>query len=107
MIADDELLLLPVVVAAVATPPAAMAAPATAQQMHDDGVALPWFHSRAEQMARDACENDLPECRDSVRKQLATEKAITRTLPSSRFSAQPARPSSCARARVHHRKPTP
>ena len=57
------------------------AGPAMAQVMHDDGIALPWFHSRTTQMARDACENDLPECRDSVRRELATEKAITRTVP--------------------------
>ncbi|TAK97912.1 MAG: hypothetical protein EPO08_20535 [Rhodospirillaceae bacterium] len=55
--------------------------PSRAQVMHDDGFALPWFHSRAQQMARQACENDLPECRDSVRRQLATEKIITTLAP--------------------------
>jgi len=33
--------------------------------------------------------------------------ATTSTLPSSRFVALPTRPSSLARDRVHHRKPTP
>jgi hypothetical protein len=49
--------------------------------MHDDGIPLPWFHSRSERMARAACEAELPECRDSVRQELATEKAISRTVP--------------------------
>jgi hypothetical protein len=55
--------------------------PAAAQKMSDDGFAIPWFRSRSEQAARAACENDLPECRDSIRRQLATEKMITRFLP--------------------------
>ncbi len=38
-------------------------------------------HSRAEKLARQACEDDLPECRDSVRQRIATEKAITITAP--------------------------
>ena len=55
--------------------------PALAQVMHDDGFALPWFHSRSQQMARRACEDELPECRESVRRQLATEKVITTIAP--------------------------
>jgi hypothetical protein len=55
--------------------------PAAAQKMSEDGMQLPWFHSRAEKLARQACENDLPECRDSIRKKIATEKMITRTAP--------------------------
>jgi hypothetical protein len=49
--------------------------------MSDDGMQLPWFRSKAEKAARQACEDDLPECRDSIRKQIASEKAITRYLP--------------------------
>ena len=55
--------------------------PAAAQKMSEDGVQLPWFRSKAENAARQACEEDLPECRDSIRKQIASEKAITRTFP--------------------------
>ena len=55
--------------------------PAAAQKMSEDGIQLPWFHSRAEKLARAACEADLPECRDSVRKKIATEKMITMTAP--------------------------
>jgi hypothetical protein len=55
--------------------------PSLAQVMHDDGFALPWFHSRSQQMARRACEDELPECRESVRRQLATEKTITTIAP--------------------------
>jgi hypothetical protein len=57
------------------------AAPAQAQVMRDDGMPIPWFRSRAENLAREACLEFRPECRDSVRRQLATEMAITRTLP--------------------------
>jgi hypothetical protein len=56
-------------------------APVQAQKMSDDGVLIPWFHSKAEQAARRACLNDLPECRDSVRRQIATEKVITLVAP--------------------------
>jgi hypothetical protein len=55
--------------------------PARAQIMHDDGITLPWFHSRADRMARQACEDELPECRDSVRRELVTEKLITTIAP--------------------------
>ena len=55
--------------------------PAAAQKMHTDGMQLPWFRSKAQIIARQACEDELPECRDSVRKQLATEKAITSMAP--------------------------
>ena len=50
--------------------------------MRDDGMALPaFFFSRAEQAARRTCEAELPECRDSIRRQLATEKAVSRMIP--------------------------
>src|ERR1700740_2753429 len=55
--------------------------PARAQIMHDDGVPLPWFHTRAEKLARQACMHNLPECRDSVRQQLALELMITTLAP--------------------------
>jgi hypothetical protein len=57
------------------------ALPARAQIMHDDGVPLPWFHSRAERLARQACLHNLPECRDSVRRKLAVELMITTLTP--------------------------
>ncbi len=57
-------------------------APASAQVMRDDGLVLPsFFFSSAQQNARRACLAELPECRDSVRQQIATEKAISRMLP--------------------------
>jgi hypothetical protein len=55
--------------------------PARAQVMHQDGFQIPWFHTRAEKLARQACEDDLPECRDSVRQQLAVEHTITNLAP--------------------------
>ena len=54
---------------------------ASAQQMHDDGFALPWFRSRAEQMERQACIDNLPECRATVRRQIEQERAATRFTP--------------------------
>jgi hypothetical protein len=57
------------------------ASPARAQIMHNDGVALPWFHTRAEKLERQACEDNLPECRDSVRQQLAVEHMVTILAP--------------------------
>jgi hypothetical protein len=55
--------------------------PARAQIMHEDGVPIPWFHSRSEKLARQACMQNLPECRDSVRQKLATELMITNLAP--------------------------
>jgi hypothetical protein len=55
--------------------------PAQAQIMHEDGVPLPWFHTRAEKLARQACMQNLPECRDSVRQELALELMITTLAP--------------------------
>src|SRR5450755_2115722 len=50
----------------------------------------------------------VPASRASSSRQRATgPSAMTFTLPSWRFSAEPARPSSSARARTPHRKPTP
>lgn len=55
--------------------------PATAQIMKPDGFAIPWFHSPAERQAREACEQNLPECRASVRQEIAKEKAATVITP--------------------------
>lgn len=55
--------------------------PARAQIMHEDGVPIPWFHSRSEKLARQACMHNLPECRDSVRQKLAMELMITNLAP--------------------------
>lgn len=60
---------------------AGLAAPARAQVMHNDGFSLPWFHTRAENLARQACEDNLPECRDSVRQKLVAEHLITTLAP--------------------------
>jgi uncharacterized protein HemX len=57
------------------------AAPAAAQIMKPDGFAIPWFHSPAERQAREACEQNLPECRASVRREIAKEKAATVITP--------------------------
>jgi hypothetical protein len=56
-------------------------APARAQVMKPDGIALPWFRSPAERRAREACEQNLPECRASVRQQIADEKAASMITP--------------------------
>jgi len=55
--------------------------PAHAQVMRDEGFLIPWFHSRAEKLARQACQEELPQCRDSVRQQMAAEKAFTIFAP--------------------------
>ncbi len=56
--------------------------PVYAQKMSEDGMTLPsWFFSRSEQTARRACLNDLPECRDSVRQQIAVEKTVALLAP--------------------------
>ena len=60
---------------------AGSAAPARAQIMKPDGFTLPWFRSPAERRAREACEQNLPECRASVRRQIAEEKAASMVTP--------------------------
>jgi hypothetical protein len=57
------------------------AAPASAQVMKRDGFTIPWFHSAAERRAREACENNQPDCRPSVRQQIADEKAVSLITP--------------------------
>jgi hypothetical protein len=57
------------------------AAPASAQVMKRDGFTIPWFHSAAERRAREACENNQPDCRPSVRQQIADEKAMSLITP--------------------------
>lgn len=57
------------------------AVPASAQIMKRDGFTIPWFHSAAERRAREACENKQPDCRPSVRQQIADEKAVSLITP--------------------------
>lgn len=57
------------------------AVPAWAQVMPSQGIPIPWFHSPAERIQRDACRRNLPECRSSVRAQLEFEESITVILP--------------------------
>jgi hypothetical protein len=66
--------------AGVAAGPA-LVAPARAQVMPEQGVTLPWFRSRSEQIQRDACRRNLPECRASVRAQMDIEQSVTVILP--------------------------
>lgn len=56
-------------------------APAGAQIIKPDGITLPWFRSPAEQRAREACAQNLPECRASVRREMAQEKTATVITP--------------------------
>lgn len=58
-----------------------LVAPARAQVMPEQGMTLPWFRSRSEEIQRDACRRNLPECRASVRAQMDLEQSITVILP--------------------------
>jgi hypothetical protein len=49
--------------------------------MPEQGLTLPWFRSRSEEIQRDACRRNLPECRASVRAQMDIEQSITVILP--------------------------
>jgi hypothetical protein len=57
------------------------ALPASAQIMPDQGIPLPFFRSRSEEIARRACRENLPECRASVRAQMELEQSITVIVP--------------------------
>ena len=57
------------------------AAPASAQIMKRDGFTIDWFHSAGERRAREACENNQPDCRPSVRAEIDQEKAISLIVP--------------------------
>ncbi|MGE3476867.1 MAG: hypothetical protein AB7H70_13785 [Rhodospirillaceae bacterium] len=59
----------------------ATVAPARAQIMPSQGIDIPWFTSKSEKVQRDACRRNLPECRASVRAQMAVEESITVILP--------------------------
>jgi hypothetical protein len=60
----------------------AFSAPLRAQDMGDNGYTLPdFFFSRAEQIARSNCINDLPNCRADVESQLDMERAVSLVLP--------------------------
>ncbi|MCB2106616.1 MAG: hypothetical protein KDE14_02895 [Rhodobacteraceae bacterium] len=55
---------------------------ANAQEIPQFGIPLPsWFRSRSEQLAREACENGLPNCRPDVLKQLNAEKQFSLLTP--------------------------
>lgn len=56
-------------------------APARAQVMPSQGIDIPWFRSASERAQREACRRNLPECRSSVRAQMAIEESITVILP--------------------------
>jgi hypothetical protein len=58
-----------------------LVAPALAQIMPEQGIPLPWFRSRSEEIQRDACRRNLPECRATVRAQMDLEQSITVILP--------------------------
>lgn len=57
------------------------ALPVSAQIMPEQGIPLPGFRSRAEELARRACRENLPECRASVRAQLELGRSITVIAP--------------------------
>jgi hypothetical protein len=60
----------------------AVASPTLAQDMGERGVPIPsFFFSRQERLAREACENKSPNCRSSVRDQMALEREISLLLP--------------------------
>ncbi len=54
---------------------------AGAQVMKRDGFTIDWFYSAAERRAREACANNQPDCRQSVRDRMDQEKAISLLLP--------------------------
>jgi hypothetical protein len=59
-----------------------IAGPALAQDMGQNGVAIPsFFFSGYERRQREACENKLPECRPAVRAQINFEKDISLFIP--------------------------
>ena len=60
---------------------AAFMAPAAAQIMPDNGIDFGFLRSRQEQMARKACEDNLPECRADIRRQMHDEKGISLATP--------------------------
>jgi len=56
--------------------------PAVAQVMKQQGLPIPaFFFSGAERRAREACADNLPNCRASVRAQMEQEMEISLTLP--------------------------
>jgi hypothetical protein len=59
----------------------AQLAPARAQVMPSQGIDIPWFRSTSERAQREACRRNLPECRATVRAQMAVEQSITVILP--------------------------
>ena len=56
-------------------------APVHAQVFDPVGVSLPWFRSEAEKRDRQACEQNLPECKGSVRQEIAKERMASAITP--------------------------
>ncbi|MDX2145295.1 MAG: hypothetical protein SFV19_18225 [Rhodospirillaceae bacterium] len=60
----------------------APAYPVRAQDMGENGMTLPaFFFSRAEQLARQACEQKTSNCRPAVRDRMELERNISLLLP--------------------------
>lgn len=56
--------------------------PASAQVFKPTGMAIPsFFFPAAERRARDACADNLPNCRASVRAQMEQEMAVSLVIP--------------------------
>jgi hypothetical protein len=56
--------------------------PAAAQVFKQQGLPIPaFFFSAAERRAREACADNLPNCRASVRARMEQEMAISLTIP--------------------------
>jgi hypothetical protein len=62
-------------------PIAAVPTAAVAQIMPDNGIDFGFFRSAQEKRARAACEQNLPECRADVRRQMQTEKGYSLLTP--------------------------
>lgn len=61
---------------------AATSSPVRAQDMGENGMTLPSFlFSRAEQLAREACEQKTSNCRPAVRDRMELERNISLLLP--------------------------
>jgi hypothetical protein len=61
---------------------AATAPPAHAQIIKPQGIPIPsFFFSPAERRAREACAQELPNCRTAVRAQMEQEMAVSLALP--------------------------
>ncbi len=69
-------------IAVLAVFPGVGAPPAVAQVIEPYGMPIPsFFFSPAERRAREACAQELPECRASIRADMEQEMAISLMLP--------------------------